>query len=646
MKTSLILSAAVSTLLLGTSALAQNRPVTGTPDRGKSTLKTPNEAVLPQTPIHPSRVAADDPPLVLRDGAVPTGLYGYYDYQSNGMSPGWLRVEKGNPQKVHAVYMLSTDKGEDDTLQVSANRRVGYAFSNDGGKTWTANREIEQGVRLGFPYLQVAADGTPMIIAHGDPSGQNKVHSIFYLGNAGTTEFTRLGEFPLATGGGRIGDQGTGVIWPAFVINPKDPTKGVFIASFSRPSGELEVPPLQYQVSALGDAGPWKNMPDSTETSGGGGNYVIATSPGGKIGIALQNLSFKSATELDWSIQGIYYLESTDGGNSWSTPVKAFGQIPGELGQITPGGNLDLAFLGEEPHIVASGSDSTLFAGQGIWHWSPSTGLTEIQKTDPTMGIGAATAALAVLQPNMNLIDYPTIATGDDGQHLTVTFQAVSQTVSQPSDAVVSSNNFHYYRLWTIGSPDGGKHWGTPFITQDFAGDGTDSASIEYPSADEVLRKVGSNYELSLAFQARREPGMYAFIIADIDGNGTPANRGPFSETFQYFQRKSLTENDFKIATVSVPTAKTGPSMTLGNFFPNPASSVATVQFSVPSTGEVTLRVYNSLGSEVMQPISGEQAFAGTYSRAIDVSTLPAGPYRVVLSYNGQTVSQPLKVVR
>jgi hypothetical protein len=591
-------------------------------------------------------IALAQTPLTLRGGATPTGLWGYYDYQSNGMSPGWLYVERDNPERIHAVYMLSLIGT--DTTQISASRRVGYAFSSDGGKTWSANREIEAGHRLGFPYLQVNSDDLPMIATHGVGTDNLGVRTMFYLGESNGTNFFRANEFPRPTSSGRTGAEGAGVIWPAFVINPKNPLEGIFIASLSNNTTEGAAP-LQVSKAELGVSGAWSDFTgDSSITNTSGGRYVITTSPAGKIGVVTRSLGTSD-------LAGYYFSESTDGGSTFSELVKVFGteftdefMLNGDLDTISPGTSVDLAYLGEEAQIVASGGLNGLFSRQRIYHWSSTNGLKLIVESDPAMGIGLSTAALTKLQPNMNFVDYPSLSIGDDGQHIVVPFMATAQDQSvDPPVQIASPEGFYYYRIGGIGSPDGGKSWGTPFLLQDFAGEGTDSASIEFPSANEVGHVANNEFEFSMAFQARRYPGMFAFVLTNIDGNNTPADRGPINPLYQYFQRTMLGPDKFAVQQASTGnTSSSLARLAFAKSYPNPASSQLTVEYSVPTSGDVTLAVYNTLGSRVLIPVNSQSAFAGSYTKVLDVSGLPAGPYRLVLTQNGGSVSQDIKVVR
>src|SRR5688572_31982151 len=87
-----------------------------------TSAQTPEQMVSPANPVRPTvtlraptsrnhstalkPVARD---LRLRGGAVPTGLTGFYDYQSNGGSPGYIAVQRGTPEYIVTTYMSSPD---------------------------------------------------------------------------------------------------------------------------------------------------------------------------------------------------------------------------------------------------------------------------------------------------------------------------------------------------------------------------------------------------------------------------------------------------------------------------------------------------------------------------------------------------------
>jgi hypothetical protein len=65
-------------------------------------------------------------------------------------------------------------------------------------------------------------------------------------------------------------------------------------------------------------------------------------------------------------------------------------------------------------------------------------------------------------------------------------------------------------------------------------------------------------------------------------------------------------------------------------FFPNPFRSIATLSYSIPVSGLLTISVYNSLGSQV-KTIVNEFRSPGTYRTDFTAGDIPAGLYLIRL---------------
>ena len=64
----------------------------------------------------------------------------------------------------------------------------------------------------------------------------------------------------------------------------------------------------------------------------------------------------------------------------------------------------------------------------------------------------------------------------------------------------------------------------------------------------------------------------------------------------------------------------------LSQNYPNPFNPVTTINFSIPKQGNVTLKVYDVTGKEVIILIN-EQRSAGNYTVSFDGANLPSGAY-------------------
>lgn len=80
--------------------------------------------------------------------------------------------------------------------------------------------------------------------------------------------------------------------------------------------------------------------------------------------------------------------------------------------------------------------------------------------------------------------------------------------------------------------------------------------------------------------------------------------------------------------------------------YPNPASNAAQVTFTLPTSSEVTMTLFNTLGEEVAVLVDAQQYTPGTYSMRVDTRDLQPGVYYVQLQPGDVKMIRKLVVVK
>jgi hypothetical protein len=109
-----------------------------------------------------------------------------------------------------------------------------------------------------------------------------------------------------------------------------------------------------------------------------------------------------------------------------------------------------------------------------------------------------------------------------------------------------------------------------------------------------------------------------------------------------YFAKYNL----HPVAVEALPVGVADPtSCVLQQNYPNPFNPSTTIDFSIPSRGDVRLTVFDHLGREIAVLADGEFQ-AGAHSCRFTSEGLPCGVYMYRLSWNGNTVAHRMVLLR
>ena len=177
-------------------------------------------------------------------------------------------------------------------------------------------------------------------------------------------------------------------------------------------------------------------------------------------------------------------------------------------------------------------------------------------------------------------------------------------TLAWKTATEVNNYGFEVQRGMVSTSQSSEASWGKIGFVQ---GSGTSNVQHNYSYTD----NVGS-------------AGSYSYRLKQIDHNGA----------FVYSQ-------EVEVAVGVAPSV-----FALAQNYPNPFNPTTSIQFTVPSDGRATLKIYNTLGQEVATLFNGE-ASAGTFHQVqFNASNLASGVYFSRLEFDGKTQMKKLLLLK
>ncbi|MBN1633915.1 MAG: T9SS type A sorting domain-containing protein [Ignavibacteria bacterium] len=515
----------------------------------------------------------------------PTGGQTIYDLQSNGV-PQQIWQDPNTTNNIHSVLMVCDYGDEGFTQRISK-----YFFSADGGTTWAfiGNAGV---VSNGYCAITGTSEGNALIANHGANGGAPTRTQYYYDAAPGLGSFTLLD--PPSPGS-------VGYIWPRLEATNSISNTVKFVGA-SSPNGPDSAFHIYSNSLETNNFGPWTFfLGDQAET------YSVAKSASGaKIG-----LLYKANDVLDPNSYGdAFFIESTNDGMTWSTPLKIFHANfnTDSLGCLR---GLNLIYKGEDPKAVFETvkitREGSYFPGlpAKIRFWS-----TTLPGSDPDRSIVLADTSDVGYHPNFGTNDVystlarPTIGRSADGVALFCAFQV-------PSDLAGGSADTTPYRdYWAKVSGDGGSTWSTA-IKLNYE---TPRFDWTYGAVSKINHQDAQYYYFNMTILVDTIPGSFV----QGAGNGK-------SLAQQFYMKVQIPKNEI-ISVKNVSTEIPNAYSLLQNY-PNPFNPSTTIRFELPKATNVTLKIYNINGQEVASLINNTLINAGTSEYTFDASNLSTGIY-------------------
>jgi hypothetical protein len=168
------------------------------------------------------------------------------------------------------------------------------------------------------------------------------------------------------------------------------------------------------------------------------------------------------------------------------------------------------------------------------------------------------------------------------------------------------------------------------------SGSPTDWQQIAGFQTNPALRGQGSTSqrtEYEFLDSRVQQGAFYEYRLANVDVSGMVE----YSKSIQVAVGQ-VTETDIQISS-------TPHTFELQPAFPNPFNPETTISYSLPKTGEVSLKVYDLGGREVATLAQGQRS-AGQYQLTWNAATIPSGVYLVVLRAGGEMQVQKVAVLK
>jgi hypothetical protein len=175
----------------------------------------------------------------------------------------------------------------------------------------------------------------------------------------------------------------------------------------------------------------------------------------------------------------------------------------------------------------------------------------------------------------------------------------------------------------------------TAISTLEFSGVNTGAKNFDYPTGTGVT---------TIPFQ---------LAVNDNDGTARDAQYAWSSKsTSQWWNTPSEWEVVALVGADAVFTvndeleASTPMVFTLEQNYPNPFNPSTNIQFSLPTTADVTLEVFNMLGQKVATLIDGQKMTAGSHTQKFDASSLASGMYVYRISAANFVQSRKMMLIK
>lgn len=525
-----------------------------------------------------------------------TTLTGWYDYMTNGDNRHWIIMDPADPTKLHVHYCVS------DSLNPggSTSRRTVYAYSADGGTTWTYGGEVPTNFRSGFGYMDLKADGSAIISNHN--TRQSTLNTHLYIDVF--PQLVSFNEYLTPSTGGfaawgqcaKLSNDNILLVGESYVGTAATDTTKVAIFN-----------------STSNTTSPWSTVPPPTGVTVTNQRWSSATGSNGNATIVVNPTSDVTGP---YGNNNVYAYQSTNNGTSWGSPTTVFVPFLNGTDTMSAFFGQDLVYKpnSTDYYFAVNANGNSLFK-KAVLYFSKNGGALHKIADSTNVPNTATMKSMAGLTG----IDHPSIGFSADGLVIYCAFSVVT--------ADTGLRGWNTRDIFYSYSTDEGTNWATPIRV-------TNTPLIDegYVAVSKVNPGTSpSTYVLHMVYMKDPGDGPSAF-------NGTSELADP--------TRNWLIYRKITMPTVGIRNnSSVVNDYSLSQNYPNPFNPTTNIKFSIKNSSFVTLKVYDVTGKMVTELVN-EKLNAGSYDYSFNATNLSSGVYFYTLKTDGFTETKKMMLIK
>ena len=608
---------------------------------GQAPLLKSFEAIPVPEAVHPGENMRDIPPSVPGNTNIPPVFKADETEIQIGGTQFDLQTAGANGRKLHTFGdKVSAIWHFGDDASGFPDRGTGYNHFN--GTEWQPipTERIEGTTRGGYPDMTVMEDGTEVIASH-------------TTRDAGGWEVKLYQKSP----GADVWEQSTlpstesfgGMVWAKVAAGGADGQSLHLIAiTLNETFGGMPYRGLDQHILYYRSTDAGKSWDITDMVIPGLDSTFYFTHDSESYAIDVQGETVAVAVFTGWGDTALF--KSEDNGNTWTKttildfPLDAYDgngytaadlpddpNAPDSISIFTNDGYGSVVLdengmahvtFGEMYVNSSSAGQFQFFPGMsGLGYWNESMGANSYQTIadlidldgDSTISIGTIAAYF------LSLTSMPSMGIDADG-NIYVAYSGLHELYMNAD----GQNNRHIYM---VESQDAGATWSAPYpvINEETLAPGVldfiEFIEAVYPS---VPRRVGEKVEMT--YQQDFEPGLSQ--SGDMD---TPT---PQLINYLAVDKQNIRTSSYK--TVSLPENKV-------RIYPNPATEMVNIDFSLNEKSEVEVFVFDLLGQRVFEKTLGMRG-QGKYRESLNLAPLKKGIYFLKIQAEGASVTRKVVI--